>query len=82
MTTLRSSAGHAPATPRRVTVRPITLVLAALLVAAALALTIALAASGGGDQTEASKPVRIAPSAPLPSQQTQPPGVHGPGARP
>jgi hypothetical protein len=62
--------------------RPITLALAALLVAAALALTIALAASGAGDQTEAYKPVRVVPSAPLPPQQTQPPGVYGPGARP
>ena len=83
MTTLRSSARHAPATPRQVSVQPITVALAALLVAAALALAIALATSGGGDQPEASKPVRVAPSAPAPSGHlTQPPGVHGPGARP
>jgi hypothetical protein len=45
MTGLRGSAHHTLAAPR-LTVRPITLALAALLVTAVLAATIVLAASG------------------------------------
>jgi hypothetical protein len=85
MTGLRGSAHHTLATPVRLTVRPITLALAALLVTAILALAIVLAASGGDDQAGAAKPVRVTPSAPLPpspAERQQPPGLNGPGARP
>lgn len=87
MTTLKGSAHHALATPRQLTVRPITLALVALLVAAAVALAIALAASGGAGpgQADPSKPVRVTPSAPIPpsaAQRHQPPGMNGPGMRP
>jgi hypothetical protein len=85
MTGLRSGAHHTLATPVRLTVRPITLALVALLVTAILAVAIVLAASGGGDQAGATKSVRVVPSAPLPpsaAQRHQPPGLNGPGARP
>lgn len=85
MTTLKGSAHYTLATPRQLTVRPITLALVALLAAAALALAIALAASGGDDNAGASKSVRVTPSAPLPpsaAERDQPPGLNGPGMRP
>ena len=85
MTGLRGSAHDTLATPVRLTVRPITLALTALLVTAILAAAIVLAATGGDDQAGASKSVRVTPSAPLPpsaAQRHQPPGVNGPGARP
>ncbi len=87
MTTLKGSAQHALATPRQITVRPITLALVALLVAAVLALAIALAASSGVGPGQAgpSNSVRVTPSAPIPpnpAQRHQPPGVNGPGMRP
>jgi hypothetical protein len=84
MTGLKGSAHHAIATPVRLTVRPITLALVALLVAAILAAAIVLAASGGGDQAGATKSVRVTPSAPTAGdiQRSEPPGVDGPGARP
>jgi hypothetical protein len=84
MATIRS-AQRALATPVRVSVRPITLALVALLVAAALALAVALTAGGGSDQAGASRSVRVIPSAPLPpspAERNQPPGLNGPGMRP
>jgi len=71
----------------RLTVRPITLALVTLLVAAALAVAISLAASGGAgpDQAGPSSSVRVTPSAPLPpspAERHQPPGLNGPGMRP
>jgi hypothetical protein len=84
MATIRT-AQQALATPVRLTVRPITLALVTLLVAAALALTIALAAGGASDQAGASKSVHVTPSAPLPpspAERNQPPGLNGPGMRP
>ena len=87
MSTLRGSAHHALATPRQLTVRPITLALVALLVAGALALAIALAASGGAgpDQAGPSSSVRVTPSVPIapsPAERDQPAGLNGPGMRP
>jgi hypothetical protein len=85
MTSLRSSAHHTLATPVRLTLRPITLALVALLITAVLAVAIVLAANGGGDQAGATKSVRVTPSAPIPpsaDQRNQPPGLNGPGARP
>jgi len=85
MSGLRGSAHHTLATPVRLTVRPMTLALVALLVTAVLAVAFVLAASGGGDQAGATKSVRVTPSAPIPpsaAQRDQPPGVNGPGARP
>ena len=88
MSTLRGTAHRTVVTPVQLTVRPITLALAALLIAAALALTIALAASGGnGDEPAGfTKSVRWAtPSAPIPPsplERHQKSGLNGPGARP
>jgi hypothetical protein len=85
MTGLRASAHHTLATPVRLTVRPITLALVALLVTAILAVAIVLATGGGSDQAGATKSESAAPSTPLPpsaAQRDQPPGVNGPGARP
>jgi hypothetical protein len=85
MTGLRESAHHTLATPARLTVRPITLALVALLVTAILAVAIVLATSGGSDQAGATKSEPASPSTPLPpsaAQRHQPPGVNGPGARP
>jgi hypothetical protein len=87
MTSLKGSAGHPLTTPVRLTVRPISLALAALLIAAVLALAIALAASSGAGPGQAgpSNSVRVTPSAPIPpspTQRTQPPGLNGPGMRP
>jgi hypothetical protein len=85
MTGLRGDAHHALATPVRLTVRPITLALIALLIAAILAAAIVLAASSGGDQAAATKSVRVTPSAPIPpspAERNQPPGLNGPGMRP
>ena len=86
MTGLRGSAHHTLATPARLTMRPITLALAAPLVTAILAAAIVLVAGGGGDQAGHAKPVRVTPSAQLapehPPRRPQPPGVNGPGARP
>ena len=84
MATLRS-AHQAIATPVRLTVRPITLAIAALLLTAILALAVVLAASGGDDQPGTTKPVRVTPSAPIPpspAERNQPPGLNGPGMRP
>jgi hypothetical protein len=68
----------------RLTVQPLVLALAALLVAAVLAVAIVLAASAGDDQTGATKSVRVTPSTPTAGdiQRSQPPGADGPGARP
>lgn len=87
MTALKGSAQHTLTTPVRLTVQPITLALAALLVAAALALAIALAASSGNgdDQAGRSSSVRVTPSAPIPpsaAERNQPAGLNGPGMRP
>jgi hypothetical protein len=86
MTGLRGSAHQTLATPVRLTVRPITLALVALLVTAILAAAVVvLAANGGDDQAGATKSVGVTPSAPLPpsaAQRHQPPGLNGPGARP
>jgi hypothetical protein len=87
MTGLRGSAHHTLATPVRLTVRPITVALVALLVVAVLALAIALAASSGNgdDQGGPSNSVRVTPSAPIPpspAQRNQPRGLNGPGMRP
>jgi hypothetical protein len=84
MTGLRGSAPHTLTTPVRLTVQPLVLALAALLVAAVLAIAIVLAASGGDDQAGATKSVRVTPSTPTAGdiQRSQPPGVNGPGARP
>ena len=85
MSVLRGDAHDALATPIRVTVRPITLALVGLLVAAILAAAIVLAASGGGDQAGATKSVRVTPSAPIPpsaAERQQPSGLNGPGMRP
>jgi hypothetical protein len=82
MTGLRGA--HQLAAPVRITVRPITLALVALLVTAILAVAIVLAASAGGDQAGPAESVRVTPSAPTAGdiQRSQPPGVNGPGARP
>ena len=84
MTSLKGSASHPLTTPVRLTVRPITLALAALLVIAILALAIVLAASAGDDQASATKSVRVTPSTPTAGdiQRSQPRGVNGPGAQP
>ena len=84
MTGLRGSAQHPLTTPVRLTVQPIWLALAALVVTAILALAIVLAASGGDDQSGVTKSVRVTPSAPTAGdiQRSQPPGVNGPGAQP
>ena len=86
MTGLRGDAYNALATPVRLTVRPITLALVGLLIAAILAAALVLAASGGGDQAGPAKPVQVTPSTQLapehPPRRAQPPGVNGPGARP
>ena len=84
MTGLRGSAPRTLTTPVRLTVQPITLALAALVVTAILAVAIVLAASAGGDQAGATKSVRVTPSAPTAGdiQRTQPPGVNGAGAHP
>jgi hypothetical protein len=84
MTGLRGSAHHTLATPARLSVRPITLALIALLVTAIVAVAIVLAANGGGDQAGATRSVRVTPSAPTAGdiQRSQPPGANGPGARP
>ena len=86
MTGLRGSAHHTLTTPARLTVQPITLALAALLVTAIVAVAIVLAAGGGGDQAGPAKPVQVTPSTQLapehPPRRAQPPGVNGPGARP
>ncbi|HET8822790.1 MAG TPA: hypothetical protein VFM57_14690, partial [Thermoleophilaceae bacterium] len=64
--------------------RPIVLALAALLVTAVLAVAIALAASGGGDQAGTDKSVSVTLFAPTAgdSQRSQPPGVNGPTRAP
>jgi hypothetical protein len=86
MSTVRGSAHRTLATPVQVTVRPITLALAALLVVAALALTIALAGNAGNSgETGVTKSVRVTPSAPIPPspvERHQQPGLNGPGMRP
>jgi hypothetical protein len=85
MSGLRGDAHNALATPIRVSARPIALALVGLLVAAILAATIVLATSGGGDQADATKSVRVTPSAPIPpspAERNQPPGLNGPGMRP
>lgn len=85
MSGLRGDAHQTLAAPARVAVRPITLALVALLVAAILAAGIVLMASGGGEQTGATKSVRVTPSAPIPpsaAERKQPPGLNGPGMRP
>lgn len=84
MTGLRGSAHQTLATPVRLTVRPITLALAALLVIAVLAVAIVVAAGGTGNQADLTKSVRVTPSAPTAGdiQRSQPPGVNGPGAQP
>jgi hypothetical protein len=84
VTVLRGNAHHTLTAPPRLTARPITLALASLLVTAVLAVAIALAASGGGDQAGTDKSVSVTPSAPTAGdiQRSQPPGVNGPGARP
>jgi hypothetical protein len=87
MSTVRGSAHRALATPVQVTVRPITLVVAAVLVVVvALALTIALAGNtGNGDDAGFTKSVRVVPSAPIPPspiERHQQPGLNGPGMRP
>jgi hypothetical protein len=84
MTGFRGNAHHTLATPVRLTVQPITLALVALVVAAILTVAIVLAASSGGDQSGATKSVRVSPSAPTAGdiQRSQPRGVNGPGARP
>jgi hypothetical protein len=85
MSGLRGSAPDTLATPVRLTVRPITLGLVALLVTAILTVAIVLATSGGDDEAGAAKSVRVTSSAPLPpsaAQRHQPPGLNGAGARP
>lgn len=85
MSGLRGDAHQTLATPARVAVRPITLALVALLVAAILAAGIVLMASGGGEPSSATKSVRVTPSAPIPpsaAERKQPPGLNGPGMRP
>jgi hypothetical protein len=86
MSALRSNAHRTLGTPVQVTVRPLTLALAALAVAAVLAFAIVLAASSGnGDQGGFTKSVRVVPSAPVPPspiERHQQPGLDGPGLRP
>ena len=86
MTGLRGGVHHTLATPARLTVRPVTLALTALLVTAIVAIAIVLAASGGDDQAGPAKSLRATPSAQLapqhPPRRAQPPGVNGPSARP
>lgn len=84
MTGLRGGAHDALATPVRLTVRPITLALIGLLVAAILTAGVVLAANGS-DQPDAAKSVRVTPSAPIPpspAERDQPAGLNGPGMRP
>jgi hypothetical protein len=70
--------------PARLTVRPITLALVALLVTAILAAAIVLATTPGDEKAGATKSAGVTPSAPTAGdiQRSQPPGVNGPGARP
>jgi hypothetical protein len=86
MSTLRGNAHRTLGTPVQVTVRPITLALAALAVAAVLAFAIVLAAnSGNGGQDGFAKSVRVVPSAPIPPspvERHQQSGLDGPGLRP
>jgi hypothetical protein len=85
MSGFRGDTHQTLATPARVAVRPITLALVALLIAAILAAGIVLMASGGGDQSGATKSVRVTPSAPIPpsaAERNQPPGLNAPGMRP
>jgi hypothetical protein len=86
MSTVRGTAHRTLATPVQLTVRPITLALAALLVMAVLALTIALAGNAGnGDEAGVTKSVRVTPSAPIPpspAERHEQPGLNGPGMRP
>jgi hypothetical protein len=87
MSTLRGTAHRTLATPVQVTVRPITVALAALLVAAVLVLAIVLATNAGNasEQTGFTKSVRVVPSAPIPPspvERHQQPGLYGPGMRP
>jgi hypothetical protein len=81
---MRGGAYQALATPRQLTVRPITLALAALAVAALLALTVALV-SRGGDEAVSTRSVHVAPTAPIPpsfGERGRDAGLAGPGMRP
>ena len=85
MSTVRSTAHRTLWAPVQLTVRPITLALAALLVTAALAVAIALSVSNGDDPNGFTKSVRVTPSAPLPPsaiERHQQAGLDGPGMRP
>ena len=84
MSGLRGSAHHTLATPPRLTVKPITLALAALLVTAILAVAIVLATNYEYYPAGATNAVPGTASEPTAGdiQRSQPPGVNGPGAHP
>jgi hypothetical protein len=81
MTVLRGGAGQVSAPRMRVDARPVAIVLAAALAVTLTALVIVLVTSGGG-----AEPVRVAPTSgpvpPSPAERDQPPGLYGPGMRP
>jgi hypothetical protein len=81
MTVLRSGTGQASAPRMRVDARPVAIVLAAALAVTLAALVIVLATSSGG-----AEPIRVAPTSgpvpPSPAARDQPPGLYGPGMRP
>jgi hypothetical protein len=85
MSTLRGGAHRTLVTPVQVTLRPITLVLAALAVAAVLSLAVVLAGNtGSSDRAGFTKSVRVLPSAPIPPspvERDQRAGLNGPGMR-
>jgi len=85
VTGVRGIAHHTLATPARLTVQPITVALAALLVHGHPGRRDRARHEGRDDRAGATKSVRVTPSAPLTAgdiQRSQPPGVNGPGAGP
>jgi hypothetical protein len=83
MSSLRGGVPATLTTRVQLSSRTITTVLIAVLAAAVLALSIALAASTGGSQD--ATPVRVAPSPnlpPSPAERDRPPGLLGPGMNP
>jgi hypothetical protein len=87
MASIRGSMDHRLVTPVTLRVRPVTLAVGAMLVAALVVVAIAIAVSGGGTDGSSgfTKSVRVAPagqSVPTPDERNQQPGLNGPGMRP
>jgi hypothetical protein len=85
MATTRGELHSALSTPVQFRIRPITLALMALVTAIALTLAIALAASGGSENSGYRESVRVAPSVehiPSPADRNQDLRLNGPGMRP